>query len=104
MLRASKGKLDTKAIADVIETELNEATSEREEGERRRLAERLTSCSATSICKSATKRMRSASSRISCRASGVSEAPGFRLARDWRLSLSYFAFKGVANEKYRCPK
>jgi hypothetical protein len=41
MLRASKGKLDTKAIADVIETELNEATSEREEGERRRLAERL---------------------------------------------------------------
>lgn len=38
-LRAAKGKLDTKAIADVIETVLNEASSEREEGERRRLVD-----------------------------------------------------------------
>ena len=36
-LRASKGNIDAKAIADVIETVLNEATSEREEGARRRL-------------------------------------------------------------------
>ena len=76
----------------------------RKEGERRRLAERLTKLLGHLNSKSATKRMRSASSRISCRASGVSEEPGIRLARDSRLSLSYFAFKGVANEKYRCPK
>ncbi len=38
-LRAAKGKLDAKAIADVIETVLNEATSEREKGERRRLVD-----------------------------------------------------------------
>jgi hypothetical protein len=36
-LRASKANIDAKAIADVIETVLNEATSEREEGPRRRL-------------------------------------------------------------------
>ena len=36
-VRASKGNIDAKAIADVIETVLNEATSEREEGARRRL-------------------------------------------------------------------
>ena len=34
-VRASKGNIDAKAIADVIETVLNEATSEREEGARR---------------------------------------------------------------------
>lgn len=38
-LRDAKGKIETKAIADVIETVLNEATSEREEGERRRLVD-----------------------------------------------------------------
>ena len=37
MLRASKGKVDTRAVADVIETVLNEAASEREEGARRGL-------------------------------------------------------------------
>ena len=36
-VRASKGNIDAKAIADIIETVLNEATSEREEGARRRL-------------------------------------------------------------------
>ena len=36
-VRASKGNIDAKAIADVIETVLNEATSEREEGARQRL-------------------------------------------------------------------
>jgi 16S rRNA C967 or C1407 C5-methylase (RsmB/RsmF family) len=36
-VRAAKGNIDAKAIADVIETVLNEATSEREEGARRRL-------------------------------------------------------------------
>ena len=34
-LRASNGKVDAKAIADVIEAVLNEATDEREEGVRR---------------------------------------------------------------------
>jgi hypothetical protein len=36
-LRASEGKIDAKAIADIIETVLNEATSKREKGARRRL-------------------------------------------------------------------
>jgi uncharacterized protein YdeI (YjbR/CyaY-like superfamily) len=36
-VRASKGNIDAKAIADVIETVLDEATSEREEGARQRL-------------------------------------------------------------------
>ena len=54
-LRASKGNIDAKAIADVIETVLNEATSEREEGPRRRpddlqasMQERLTKLLAAS--------------------------------------------------------
>ncbi|MGB6702639.1 hypothetical protein [Methyloceanibacter sp.] len=37
-VRASTGNIDAKAIAEVIETVLNEATSEREEGARRRLS------------------------------------------------------------------
>jgi PAS domain S-box-containing protein len=38
-LRAANGKFDTKAIAEIIETVLNEAASEREEGAQRRLAD-----------------------------------------------------------------
>ena len=38
-LRSSKGNVDTKAIAEIIEGVLNRATSERDEGERRRLVD-----------------------------------------------------------------
>ena len=38
-LRASRGKLDTEALADVIEQVLNRATNEREEGVERRLVD-----------------------------------------------------------------
>ncbi|MGH6824185.1 PAS domain-containing protein [Methyloceanibacter sp.] len=38
-LRASKGKVDAKAIAEIIETVLNEATSERDKGAQRRLVD-----------------------------------------------------------------
>jgi hypothetical protein len=39
MLRESKGNVDTRAVAAVIETVLNRATSEPEEGAKRRLVD-----------------------------------------------------------------
>jgi hypothetical protein len=44
-LRASRGKIDAEAFADIIEGVLNQATSEQEEGAERRLVDLEVRCS-----------------------------------------------------------